>query len=71
MVVNILLQNWSHKYFNHRIIKCVGFEPIHCAINLNVASSFRVFSEFDYVFLSNVLSFESIKLFSFKRNYYI
>ena len=36
MCVNIL-QNWSHIYYNHhRIIKCVGFKPIYCVINLDV-----------------------------------
>ena len=55
MVVN-MLQNWNHIYYSlHRIIKCVGFKLIHCAINLDIALSFRVFSEFDYVFLLNVL----------------
>ena len=39
---------------NHRIIKCVGFESIHYAINLDIVSSSRVFSEFDFVFLMNV-----------------
>ena len=42
-------------YSHHRIIKYVDFESIHCAINLDAASFFRVFSEFDYVFISNVL----------------
>ena len=42
-------------YNHHRIIKCIGFKPIHCAINLDVISSSRVFNEFDYVFLSNEL----------------
>ena len=43
-------------YYNyHRIIKCVGFKSIHCAINLDIASSFRVFSEFNSLFLSDVL----------------
>ena len=40
---------------HHRIIKCVGFKPIHRAINLDVALSSIVFTEFYYVFLSNVL----------------
>ena len=40
---------------HHRIIKCIDFKPINCAINLDVASSFRVFSKFDYLFLSDVL----------------
>ena len=39
---------------HHRIIKCVGFKPIHYAINLNTTSSSRVFSEFDSLFLSDV-----------------
>ena len=34
---------------HHRIIKCVGFKPIHCAINLNVASSSKVVSKLDFV----------------------
>ena len=37
MVVNMLL-NFSHMYYSyHKIIKCVGFKPIHCAINMNTA----------------------------------
>ena len=39
----------------HKIIKCVAFEPFHYVINLNVVLSFRVFSKFVSVFLSNVL----------------
>ena len=55
MVVS-MLQNWSHIYSSHhRIIKCVGFKSIHCTINLNVATSSKVFSEFDYIFLLDVL----------------
>ena len=42
-------------YSHHRIIKCVDFELTHCTINLEVVSSSRVFSEFNYVFLSNIL----------------
>ena len=42
--------------------KVVAFTSIHHAINLYVASSSKVVSEFDYVFLSNVLLFESMKL---------
>ena len=48
-----MLHNWSHRYSNHyRIIKC---KSIHYVINMDVVSSFKVFNEFDYVFLSNVL----------------
>ena len=55
MAVNIP-QNFGHMYSSHhRIIKCVDFKPIHYAINLNVASSFIVFSI--------LILFESIKFF--------
>ena len=53
-----MLQNWNlMNYSHHKIFKCIGFVPSHYvnAINLNVASSFNVFSEFDYMFQSNVL----------------
>ena len=33
-------------------IKCIGFESFHYVINLDVISSFMVFSDFDYMFLS-------------------
>ena len=43
-------------YFSHhRIIKYVGFKPIHCTINLDDTSSSRVFSKFNSLFLSDVL----------------
>ena len=55
MIVNIL-QNWSHRYCSHYIIiKCIGFEPNNYNINLDLDSSSKVFNEFDFVFLSNVL----------------
>ena len=34
-------------------LSCVGFESIH--YDLDAASSFKVFNEFNYVFLLNVL----------------
>ena len=40
---------------SHDTHKCVGFKLIHYVINLNVMSFSRVISEFDYVFLSNIL----------------
>ena len=48
--------NFSHnsniKYIRSTI-KCVNFEPIYYAINLNVVSSSMVLlAKFDYVFLS-------------------
>ena len=47
-------------YFSHNsnikyvdsIIKCICFESFHYIINLNIVSSFVVFSIFDYIFLS-------------------
>ena len=43
-------------YSNRKIIKyVVGFEPIHCAINLNTMSSSKVLNEFDYLFICNLL----------------
>ena len=37
------------------IIKCVGVEPIFFAINLDIASSSKVFNTFNYTFLSILL----------------
>ena len=34
------------------IIKCIGFESFHYAINLKVVSSFMIFSDFNCMFLS-------------------
>ena len=51
-----MLHNWSHRYSNHyRIIKCADFKSIRYVINMDAVSFFKVFNEFDYVFLSNVL----------------
>ena len=44
-------------------IKCIGFEPIHYAISLDVVSFFMIFSDFDFMFLSMYCYFELIKLF--------
>ena len=49
-------------------IKCIGFEPNHCAINLNIVSFFMVFSNFDSMFLSMYYYFESMKLFFSSNN---
>ena len=54
-----MLHNWNHRYSNHNsnikrvdsTIKCIGFDLIHYAINLNVFSSSMVYSDFDYMFL--------------------
>ena len=45
-----MLFKLNHIYYSyHIIIKCVGFELIHCVINLDVMSYFRLFSQFNYV----------------------
>ena len=59
MVVNIM-QNWNYKHSSHNgnikcvgsIIKCIDFESIYHAINFDAISSFMVFSDFDYMFIS-------------------
>ena len=33
------------------IIKCISFELVHYVINLDVVSSFIVFSDFDFMFI--------------------
>ena len=40
---------------NHRIIKCACFKVIYCAINLDAVSSYRVFNEFDYIFILELI----------------
>ena len=70
IIIN-MLQKLSHKYSSHNsnikcgnsTIKCRSFELIHYAINLDVVSSYIIFSNFDYMFLSIYCEFESIKLF--------
>ena len=51
------------------IIKCIDFEFIHYASNLDIVLSFMIFRDFDYMFLSMYCQFESMKLFFFfKKN---
>ena len=64
MVVN-MLKNWSCRYSSHYFIKFVGFLLIYYAINLDIVSSFMVFS---YLYLGSIdlliyCKFESIILF--------
>ena len=40
---------------HHKIIKCVSFELIHYTINMDITSFCKVFSEFYFLFLYNVL----------------
>ena len=56
-------------YFSrYRIIKCVSFELIHYVINLDDVSFSKIFNEFDFVFLSNILLvLNSIKLSLFSK----
>ena len=53
MLQNLNLMNSSH----HRIFKYIGFVSSHyvSVINLDVVSSFNVFSEFDFISQSDVL----------------
>ena len=52
-----MLQIWKFKYFRHCwIIKCVDLKPILFVINMDVASSSKVFNTLDYVFLSIVFA---------------
>ena len=50
MVVS-MLKNWSRIYSNHYIIKFVGFMPIYYTINLDIVSSYMVFS---YLYLGSI-----------------
>ena len=67
MFVNMLqiLNLMPSKHF--WIIKYIILQPIRFAINLNAASSSKVFTTFDYMFPSIVLLFESIKLSIFLK----
>ena len=40
---------------HYRILKYISFESIVYIINLDVISSSKVFNEFDFIFLLNVL----------------
>ena len=54
-----MVQNWDlMKSSHYRIFKCISFMLSHyiSAIDLDVASSFNVFSEFDFIPQSNILS---------------
>ena len=59
LIIVSMLQNWCQRYSNHYSnIKCVDstikridFESFHYAINLNVVSSFVVFSDFNFIFI--------------------
>ena len=57
--------NYSH----HIIFKCIGFMPSHyvSVINLDVASSFSIFSEFDFVSQLNVLLVSINEIFISKK----
>ena len=50
MVVS-MLKNWSRRYSTHYIIKFIGFMSIYYAINLDIVSSYMVFS---YLYLKSV-----------------
>ena len=73
-----MLQNLSHKYYSHNnnmkcvgsTIKCLGFELIHYVINLNVVSSFMIFSNFLlYVLYRCIVSLNQLNYFSPQKKY--
>ena len=46
----------NYRYFSYyKIIEYIGFESIIYIVNLDIASSSKILSEFDYIFLSNIL----------------
>ena len=55
-----MLYNLNNMYFSHNnniicvdsTINCIGFEPIHYTVNLDVVSSPMIFNDFDFMFLS-------------------
>ena len=50
MVVS-MLKNWSCSYSSQYFIKFAGFMPISYAINLNIVSSYMIFS---YLYLESI-----------------
>ena len=50
MLVN-MLNNWSRTYSSHYIIKIVSFISIYYTINLDIVSSYMVFS---YLYLGSI-----------------
>ena len=53
-------------------IKCISFESIHYTIYMYIISSFMIFSEFYYMFVSMYCQFEQkILFFSSKNNYFL
>ena len=57
----IMVMNQNHIYYSHyTIIKFIEFESNYYVINLNVISSFIVFNEFVYLFISRCYFYSSI-----------
>ena len=56
-------------YGHYKIIKCICFNPIHCAMKLNIVLYFIVFSGFDYVFLSNVFIVRINRIIFIKKKF--
>ena len=55
VVPQVVLNFFRSNSSNYRIIKCVYFKPIHCVINQDAMSFSKVFSEFDYVFILELI----------------
>ena len=52
---------------HNKIIKCICFKLIYSVINVDVILFFRVFNEFDFIFLLNILLIQIYKLFPFQK----
>ena len=50
MIISIL-NNWSHRNSSNYIIKFVSFIPIYYAINLDIVSSYMIFS---YLYIESI-----------------
>ena len=50
-IVVSTLKNWSCGYFNHYIIKFIGFMKIYYIINLDIVSSGMVFN---YLYIGSI-----------------
>ena len=44
IIIVSMLKNWNRRYSNNYIIKFIGFMLIYYVINLDIVSSFMIFS---------------------------
>ena len=43
IIINMLKNNWTPRYYNYYIIEFIGFISIYYVINLDIVSLFTVF----------------------------